>query len=88
MFDPNFDPYLELQQCKTEVVRQRGLINKLIYAHNQHDVALLEITEQFKQMIELVKQSKFQVNLLRDELNQLRNEYGSQSKISQPTTDH
>ena len=86
MLDPEFDPYLELQQCKNEVMRQKNIINHLIHAHNQHDSALLDITEQHKQIVELVKQTKFQVNLMRMEINTLRNQNGSNPHLSQSTS--
>ena len=84
MLDPNFDPYLELQQCKTEVIRQKGIINQLIHAHNQHDSMLLDITNQHKQLVELLKQTKFQVELMRMEINTIRNQH--EKKSQSPTT--
>ena len=43
-----FDPYAELMQ-------QKSLTHKLVNAHNQHDVLLVDMSQQFLMLVELVR---------------------------------
>jgi peptidoglycan hydrolase CwlO-like protein len=65
MLDPNFDPYKELQEAKS-------VINTLVWAHNQHDEMMLDLTNQHRQLIDVLRSTKYQVELMRSELNDLR----------------
>ena len=51
MIDPDFDPLLELEE-------QANLIQKLINSHNKHDVLLLDITQQHKTVVDLIREDR------------------------------
>lgn len=58
MIDPNFDPYLELQEVKLELLRQQKTIKNLIIGHNHNQELITNLTEQNRQLIELIRQLK------------------------------
>lgn len=72
MLNPNFDPYLELQETKVEVLRQQNLIRQLVNAHNHIDTILLDITNQHQQLTLLLKQTRYQLDIVQQELLALK----------------
>lgn len=58
MLDPNFDPYLELQEVKVELLRQQHTIKNLIIGHNHNQELIQGLTDQNRHLIELIKQLK------------------------------
>lgn len=56
MIDPNFDPYLELQEVKLELLRQQKTIKNLIIGHNHNQELIQQLTDQSRQLIELIRQ--------------------------------
>lgn len=56
MIDPNFDPYLELQEVKLELLRQQNIIKNLIIGHNHNQELIQQLTDQSRQLIELIRQ--------------------------------
>jgi hypothetical protein len=72
MLNPNFDPYLELQETKVEVLRQQHLLKQLVNAHNNIDTILLDLTNQHQQLTMLIKQTKYQLDIVQQELLALK----------------
>jgi len=72
MLNPNFDPYLELQETKVEVLRQQHLLKQLVNAHNNIDTILLDLTNQHQQLTMLIKQTKYQLDIVQQELIALK----------------
>jgi hypothetical protein len=68
MLNPNFDPYLELQETKVEVLRQQHLLKQLVNAHNQIDTVLLDLTNQHQQLTLLIKQTRYQLDIVQQEI--------------------
>jgi len=60
-----WDPYQELQVAKHN-------IGQLIVGHNNNQALMSDLVEQHRQLVDLVKSTRFQVELLRDEIKQLR----------------
>jgi hypothetical protein len=72
MLNPNFDPYLELQETKVEVLRQQHLLKQVVNAHNQIDTILLDLTNQHQQLTLLIKQTRYQLDIVQQELLALK----------------
>jgi hypothetical protein len=72
MLNPNFDPYLELQETKVEVLRQQHLLKQVVNAHNQIDTILLDLTNQHQQLTLLIKQTRYQLDIVQQELIALK----------------
>jgi len=72
MLDANFDPYLELQEAKVEILRQQKTLRQLCIAHNHNQEMLADLVQQHDQLVNLVKSTRHQMLLMRDELNQAR----------------
>jgi hypothetical protein len=72
MLNPNFDPYLELQETKVEVLRQQHLLKQLVNAHNNIDTILLDLTNQHQQLTMLIKQTRYQLDIVQQELLALK----------------
>jgi hypothetical protein len=68
MLNPNFDPYLELQETKVEVLRHQHLLKQLVNAHNQIDTVLLDLTNQHQQLTLLIKQTRYQLDIVQQEI--------------------
>lgn len=81
MLDPNFDPYLELQEAKVELLRQQRTLRQLCVAHNHNQELISDLVQQHHQLVELVKSTRHQMVLLRDELNQARRKHLSKPQI-------
>jgi hypothetical protein len=60
-----FDPYQELLSAKHN-------IGQLIMGHNHNQNLMADLVEQHRQMVELVKSTRLQLDLLRNEVNILR----------------
>ena len=60
-----WDPYQELQVAKHN-------IGQLIIGHNNNQNLMNDLVEQHRQLIDLVKSTRLQVDLLRNEVNMLR----------------
>jgi hypothetical protein len=60
-----WDPYQELQIAKHN-------IGQLIVGHNNNQNLMNDLVEQHRQLIDLVKSTRLQVDLLRNEVNMLR----------------
>jgi hypothetical protein len=60
-----WDPYQELQIAKHN-------IGQLIVGHNNNQNLMNDLVEQHRQLIDLVKSTRLQVDLLRNEVNILR----------------
>lgn len=56
MLDPNFDPYLELQEVKVELLRQQKTIRNLIVGHNHNQELIQGLVDQNRHLIELISQ--------------------------------
>jgi len=69
LLNPNFDPYLELQETKLEVIRHQNTIKQLIVGHNHSQELIRDLVEQHHQLVELVKHTRRQLDLLRQEVN-------------------
>lgn len=67
LIDPNFDPYLELQETKVEVLRHQSIIRHLTIGHNHNQQLIADLVDQNRQLVKLVATSKYQL----DELEQL-----------------
>jgi hypothetical protein len=74
MLDANFDPYLELQETKVELLRQQRTLRQVCIAHNHNQEMLNDLVKQHEQLVNLVKSTRHQMLLMRDELNQARRE--------------
>jgi len=72
MLNPNFDPYLELQETKVEVLRQQHLLKQLVNAHNNIDTILLDLSNQHQQLTMLIKQTRYQLDIVQQELLALK----------------
>jgi rRNA pseudouridine-1189 N-methylase Emg1 (Nep1/Mra1 family) len=72
MLNPNFDPYLELQETKVEVLRQQHLLKQVVNAHNNIDTILLDLTNQHQQLTMLIKQTRYQLDIVQQELLALK----------------
>jgi hypothetical protein len=72
MLDSNFDPYLELQEAKIEILRQQKTIRQLCIANNHNQELINDVVQQHHQLIGLIKSTRHQMILMRDELNHLR----------------
>lgn len=71
MLDSNFDPYLELQEAKVEILRQQKTIRQLCIANNHNQELINDVVQQHHQLIGLIKSTRHQMILMRDELNQV-----------------
>lgn len=80
MFDPNFDPYLELQETKVEILKHQNVIRRLVDAHNQFDSAFVDLSHQHRQLVDLLKQTRNQVLRLEEEIKKLK----SQTDLNSP----
>ncbi len=60
-----WDPHQELINAKHN-------IGQLIVGHNNNQALMSDLVEQHRQLVDLVKSTRFQVELLRDEIKQLR----------------
>ena len=67
LIDPHFDPYLELQETKVEVLRHQSIIRRLTIGHNHNQQLIADLVDQNRQLVKLVATSKYQL----DELEQL-----------------
>jgi hypothetical protein len=72
MLNPNFDPYLELQETKVEVLRQQNLVKQLVNAHNQIDVILSDLCNQHQQLTLLLKQTRYQLEIAQQQIKELQ----------------
>ena len=75
MLDANFDPYLELQETKVELLRQQRTLRQLCIAHNHNQEIVNSLVQQHDELVNLVKSTRHQMLLMRDELNQARREH-------------
>ena len=74
LINPDFDPYLELQETKVELLRQQRTLRQVCIAHNHNQEMLNDLVQQHEQLVNLVKSTRHQMLLMRDELNQARRE--------------
>jgi hypothetical protein len=70
MLNADFDPYLELQEAKVELMRQQNTLRQLCIAHNHNQAMMADLVQQHSQAVELIKSTRHQMVLLRNELNQ------------------
>lgn len=70
--NPNFDPYLELQETKLEVIRHQNTIQQLIVGHNHNQELIRDLVQQHHQLVELVKHTRRQLDFLISEVSVLR----------------
>jgi hypothetical protein len=66
-FNTGFDPYQEL-------LNARHNIAQLIIGHNHNQNLMADLVEQHRQMVDLVKSTRLQLELLRNEVNVLRHQ--------------
>lgn len=71
MFTSDYDPYQELENAKLELLRQQTTIRQLCIAHNQNQELIADLVQQHSQAINLIKSTRHQVVLLRQEINDL-----------------
>ena len=62
-----WDPHQELVNAKHN-------IGQLILGHNNNQVIMNDLVEQHRQLVGLLKSTRLQVDLLRNEVNQLRHQ--------------
>ena len=72
MFDPNFDPLQELDDCKVGLIRQRNDIRTLIHAHNSQQAMVNDLVNQHRDLINIVRQAQGQIRGLKAEIEVLK----------------
>jgi hypothetical protein len=72
MFNPNFDPLQELDDCKVGLIRQRHDIRTLIHAHNNQQNMVNELINQQRDLINTIRQAQGQIRGLKAEIQVLK----------------
>lgn len=72
LIDPDFDPYLELQETKVEVLRHQRTIHRLTIGHNHNQQLIADLVDQNRQLLNLVKSHKYCLDAVELEVKQLR----------------
>lgn len=79
IFNTGWDPHQELLTCRANIHQlaaafnqQKVYVDKLIKSHNQHDEALLDISQQHRQLIDLLRQTRAEVARLKYEIEVLK----------------
>lgn len=65
----DFDPYDELLAVKHQTIQQQDLINRLIQASNNHDQLLLELSQQHRNLIALIREQREQIAKLKRDIS-------------------
>jgi hemerythrin-like domain-containing protein len=69
MFDPSFDPLQTLRQCEIDSkIALRNSI-ELAKAHNAQDAIVMELTNQHRQFLELIRNMRREI----EQLKQIQN---------------
>jgi predicted DNA binding CopG/RHH family protein len=55
MIDPDFDPLEQLENCQSEILNMSVALNRLIFAHNQREDLLQQLTDQHRDLIKMYK---------------------------------
>jgi hypothetical protein len=74
MFDPNFDPLQDLEECKIGLIRQTRDIRLIAQGHNEQQTALIDLANQNRYLLKLIKQLQRDQLRLRSEVEVLRYE--------------
>ena len=72
MFDPNFDPLQELEECKIGLIRHSSDIRLIAQGHNEQQTALIDLANQNRHLLKLIKQLQNDQLRLRSEVENLR----------------
>lgn len=72
MFDPEFDPLAELVETKQITLDNNRVINQLIQAHNNHDQLWLELTQQHRNLVALIREHREEITKLKFEISLLK----------------
>jgi transposase len=65
MIDPHFDPLLELQQCQQRSKQALDNTIELARAHNAQDAIVMELTNQHRQFLELIRTMRREIEQLK-----------------------
>jgi hypothetical protein len=72
MFDPNFDPLQELDDCKVGLIRHTHDIRTLVNAHNNQQGLLNDLVNQHRDLIRIIRQAQGEIRGLRAEVEHLK----------------
>jgi hypothetical protein len=72
MFDPNFDPLQELDDCKVGLIRQRNDIRAIAQAHNCQQAMVNDLTNQHRDLIKIIRQAQGEIRGLKAEIEVLK----------------
>lgn len=72
MFDPNFDPLQELDNCKIGLIRHTHDIRTLIHAHNNQQTMVNDLVNQHRDLIKIIRQAQGEIRGLRAEIQVLK----------------
>lgn len=69
MFEPDFDPLMELELIKENLNNHSDIINKLVKANNEQAITLQDISEQF---VKITNQNVFLHNTMNEIINEIK----------------
>lgn len=69
MFEPDFDPLMELELIKENLNNHSDIINKLVKANNEQAKTLQDMSEQF---VKITKQNVFLHNTMNEIINEIK----------------
>lgn len=69
MFEPDFDPLMELELIKENLNNHSDIINKLVKANNEQAKTLQDISEQF---VKITNQNVFLHNTMNEIINEIK----------------
>lgn len=72
MFDPDFDPLEQLVETKQIALDNKRVINQLIKAHNGHDQLWVELTQQHRNLVALIREHREHIAKLELEISLLK----------------